>query len=163
MIICESTSMTVTGPYFLHWPYSLQRVSNSVLPLNLFQNNYTPLNKINTEYIKIAVSQLGMMFEAPVFQPYYKLGVVTVYNQLTSLISSNFLHGPDISKWSVPENLQTKCSVLPKQGWRICVLLLYTERERFYHLHSFVLFTHLTGHHCSNICPHITSPNLHQK
>jgi len=87
--------MTVTGPYFLHWPYSLQRVSNSVSPINLFQNNYHPLNKINFLIHKnYTLSQLGMMFEAPVFQPHYKPGAVTISNQPTSLISSNFLCGP---------------------------------------------------------------------
>jgi len=78
--------MTVTGSYILHWPYSLQRVSNSVSPLNLFQNNYHSLNKINFLIHKnYTLSQLGMTFEAPVFQPHYKLGAVIIYNQLTSL------------------------------------------------------------------------------
>jgi len=80
--------MTVTGPYFLHWPYSLQSVSNSVSPLNLFQNNYHSLNKIKFLVHKnYTLSQPEMMFEAPVFQPHYRLGAVTIHNQPTSLIS----------------------------------------------------------------------------
>lgn len=87
--------MIVTGPYFLHWPYSLQTVSNSVSPLNLFQNNYHPLNKINFVIHKnYTLSQLGMMFEAPVFQPHHKMCAVTIYNQPTRPISSNFSCGP---------------------------------------------------------------------